>query len=139
MIDCVKNILESIGEGDCKACICDIIPQFCQEKKIVSASKAKVLKAETSNQCGPDETSCPNGCCPEFNWYCCQDDHYCAATAAGCPFLATKKTQLIKLAKTKRKQCGPDETSCPNAMDAARNQIGHAVLLITVLQLLKTA
>ena len=74
-------------------------------------SKAKSLKAETSNQCGPDETSCPCGCCPEFNWYCCQDDHYCASTAAGCPFLA-KRTQLTKLAKSK--QCGPDETSCPN-------------------------
>ena len=34
VIDCVKNILESIGKGDCKDCICDIIPQFCQEKMI---------------------------------------------------------------------------------------------------------
>ena len=34
MIDCVKNILESIGQGDCKACICDIIPQFCQEERL---------------------------------------------------------------------------------------------------------
>ena len=34
VIDGVKNILESIGQGDCKACICDIIPQFCQEERL---------------------------------------------------------------------------------------------------------
>ena len=61
-------------------------------------------------QCGPDETSCPAGCCPEANWFCCPDNMYCAATAADCPFVA-KKAQLMKMAKNR--QCGPDETSCP--------------------------
>ena len=30
VLDCVKNILDSIGQGDCKECICDIIPSFCK-------------------------------------------------------------------------------------------------------------
>merc|ERR1712203_319831 len=63
-----------------------------------------------NRQCGPDETSCPAGCCPEANWFCCPDNMYCAATAADCPFVA-KKAQLMKMAKNR--QCGPDETSCP--------------------------
>merc|ERR1719204_2280182 len=62
-----------------------------------------------NRQCGPDETSCPAGCCPEANWFSCPDNMYCAATAADCPFVA-KKAQLMKMAKNR--QCGPDETSC---------------------------
>merc|ERR1711892_1567445 len=64
-----------------------------------------------SEQCGPDQTTCPTGCCPEANWYCCCCDMYmCAATAADCPFAATSE-KLTKMAANK--QCGPDETSCP--------------------------
>ena len=55
-------------------------------------------------QCGPDETSCPAGCCPEANWFCCPDNMYCAATAADCPFVA-KKAQLMKMAKNKQEWC----------------------------------
>ena len=38
------------------------------------------------DQCGPDETSCPVGCCPMPDWYCCPD-HFpiCAPTAFDCP------------------------------------------------------
>ena len=46
VIDCVKNILESIGQGDCKACICDIIPQFCQEKKTVPTEPKSKKRSE---------------------------------------------------------------------------------------------
>merc|ERR1719237_569427 len=51
-----------------------------------------------NRQCGPDETSCPAGCCPEANWFCCPDNMYCAATAADCPFRAVSD-YLSKLAK----------------------------------------
>merc|ERR1711883_43867 len=68
------------------------------------------MKMAKNRQCGPDETECPAGCCPEANWFCCPDNMYCAATAADCPFVA-KKAQLMKMAKNR--QCGPDETSCP--------------------------
>merc|ERR1712186_125983 len=70
------------------------------------AKKEKLMKMAAKKQCGPNETSCPAGCCPNANWYCCPDNIYCAATAADCPFVA-------------KKQCGPNETSrpagcCPN-------------------------
>merc|ERR1719341_602274 len=46
------------------------------------AKKAQLMKMAKNRQCGPDETSCPAGCCPEANWFCCPDNMYCAATAA---------------------------------------------------------
>merc|ERR1739848_135123 len=61
-----------------------------------------------SAQCGPDETDCPAGCCPEANWFCCPDNEYCAATADDCP--AYHPFSLVKPIKT---GCGPDETECP--------------------------
>ena len=124
MIDCVKNILESNGQGDCKACICHIIPMFCHDKETVSAEtksqknlaqRTELVKHAESNQCGPDQTPCPSvgssGCCPEANWFCCVDGHYCAATAADCPNVA-ERVSLVEMAKNK--QCGPDDTTCPN-------------------------
>ena len=77
------------------------------------AKRAKLMEMAKSSQCGPDDTTCPNGCCPvdpELNWFCCED--YCAATAADCPFEA-KRTQVMKMGKSKR--CGPDETFCHTA------------------------
>merc|ERR1711997_1073197 len=65
---------------------------------VASASREKLLRSE---QCSPDETECPAGCCPEANWYCCPDNMYCAAM----------KQKVMKMAANK--QCGPDETECP--------------------------
>jgi len=48
--------------------------------------KKNAKLALTKAGCGPDETECPAGCCPEANWYCCADNQHCAATAANCPF-----------------------------------------------------
>ena len=62
------------------------------------AKKAQLMKMAKNRQCGPDETSCPAGCCPEANWFCCPDNMYCAATAADCPFRAVRD-YLSKLAK----------------------------------------
>ena len=39
VIECVNNILDNIGQGDCRAFICHIIPQFSQEKKMVAAEE----------------------------------------------------------------------------------------------------
>merc|ERR1712037_1018003 len=78
---------------------------------VFEAKKAKLMEMAKSSQCGPDDTTCPNGCCPvppELNWVCCDD--FCAPTAADCPFVA-KRVSLVKMAKSR--QCGPDETSCP--------------------------
>jgi hypothetical protein len=81
---------------------------------VVLAYGHKALLAKRNKQCDPDtETECPAGCCPEGpNWFCCPTSVYCAATEADC----MKKTQLVKLAK-RNKQCGPDETTCPNGAD----------------------
>jgi len=76
------------------------------------AKSEKLTKMAANKQCDPDQTSCPNGCCPVANWYCCPDNMApgCAPTAADCPFAATRE-KLTKMAANK--QCGPDETSCP--------------------------
>merc|ERR1712055_1142887 len=62
--------------------------------------KAQIMNMAMNKQCQPDETECPAGCCPQANWFCCPDNMYCAATAADCPFVATK-AQLMKMAKNK--------------------------------------
>ena len=33
ILNCIENILNSIGQGDCLACICDVIPQMCQKNE----------------------------------------------------------------------------------------------------------
>ena len=80
---------------------------------LTSAFKIEAKKTQLitrSEQCGPDETNCPGGCCPMPNWYCCPDSgSFCAATAADCPFEA-RTTQLVKMGKTN--QC-PGGTNCP--------------------------
>merc|ERR1712198_669912 len=41
VLDCVKNILNSMGQGDCGACICDVFPKICQEKEEMRESLRK--------------------------------------------------------------------------------------------------
>ena len=79
--------------------------------KIVTKN-SQLIKMGKNNQCGPDQASCPEGCCPEPDWVCCPDTSWalCAETAADCPFEA-KRTQLVNLSKSN--PCGPDETNCP--------------------------
>merc|ERR1712181_157476 len=108
------------GETSCPAGCCPEANWFCCPDNMYCAAtaadcpfvakKAQLMKMAKSRQCGSGETSCPAGCCPEANWFCCPDNMYCAATAADCPFVA-KKAQLMKMAKSK--QCGSGETSCP--------------------------
>ena len=79
----------------------------------IGTKKAQLIKLAKSNQCEPDETECPFGCCPEANWYCCPGGVFCAVDAEDCPSFEAKKTQLVELAKSKSSQCDSDETSCP--------------------------
>ena len=62
------------------------------------AKEAIFLTQAKNYTCDPDETTCPGGCCPEPNWFCCPDStsgiHSCAATAADC------------------ERCGPDRIPC---------------------------
>ena len=59
----------------------------------------------TGEQC--HGTACPDGCCPEVNWFCCQD-WYCARIPEDCPIVAARKS-LIKLAAPTK--C--EGTECP--------------------------
>merc|ERR1712066_1077047 len=77
---------------------------------VASAGLVTKKSLAVRTTCGPDETECPAGCCPEANWFCCPDNMYCAATSADCPFVA-KKQKVMKMAANK--QCGPNETECP--------------------------
>merc|ERR1712110_952514 len=75
---------------------------------LMTAQPKKLSVVKTT--CGPDETECPAGCCPEANWFCCPDNRYCAATADDCPAIKLPSLLPKKVVKT---TCGPDETECP--------------------------
>merc|ERR1712043_129561 len=76
---------------------------------LMTALPKKLSVVKTT--CGPEETECPAGCCPEANWFCCPDNRYCAATADDCP--AKKIPTLPKKLSVVKTTCGPDETECP--------------------------
>ena len=81
-------------------------------------------------------TPCPGGTCEEDNWFCCNDNQYCAETENDCPnFLdSTKKlsmnTKYTQLTKTDcpggtceedgwfccndNQYCAETEADCPN-------------------------
>merc|ERR1712018_260661 len=63
------------------ACTAQLQQVIAHQKSLTAIFSKKVVKTT----CGPDETECPGGCCPEANWYCCPDGLYCAATASDCP------------------------------------------------------
>merc|ERR1711988_87581 len=87
-----------MGETECPAGCCPEANWFCcaDNRHCAAtevdcpmyhpASLVKPLKGLKTTDCGPDETDCPAGCCPEANWYCCADNQHRAATAANCPF-----------------------------------------------------
>ena len=63
-----------------------IIPLLCLSLLSVSrGGLVNLVKLAQIEQCGPDETACPGGCCPMPDWYCCPD-YYCAAVPADCAF-----------------------------------------------------
>merc|ERR1712032_769166 len=96
------------------ATYCAATAAECPGQGAFEERKAPLVKMAKIKQCGPEETNClatgGGGCCPEANWFCCDDVTVCAPTAADCPF-ESRTTQLVKTAKIK--QCGPDETTCP--------------------------
>ena len=48
------------------------------------AKRIKLVNLAKDNQCGPDDTECPFGCCPNPYTYCCPDMD-CATSAEWCP------------------------------------------------------
>ena len=54
VLNCVEDILNSNGQADCKACICDVFPQICQKNEttqteIQRISDIKEAKVEVDN------------------------------------------------------------------------------------------
>ena len=76
------------------AATADDCPYEAESLKLVKLAKPNAAKriqlvklAKSNDQCGPDETNCPVGCCPMGpHWFCCPD-HFpiCAPTAFDCP------------------------------------------------------
>ena len=82
----------------CPSGCCPVANWFCCPDLMCAATAADcpfeakrlelVKLAKIDDQCGPDETNCPVGCCPMGpHWYCCPD-HFpiCAPTAFDCPW-----------------------------------------------------
>merc|ERR1712154_537751 len=98
---------------------CAATPDDCPNGPKILKNILKKKIAKTT--CGPDETECPAGCCPEANWFCCPDNRYCAATADDCPSIKLPNLLPKKIAKPcgppyngcPKTTCGPDETECP--------------------------
>mmetsp|Transcript_59774 Transcript_59774/g.67987 ORF Transcript_59774/g.67987 Transcript_59774/m.67987 type:complete len:97 (+) Transcript_59774:202-492(+) len=44
-----------------------------------------VLPTVVLSQCDGDEIICPNGCCPESEWVCCDEIVACAVALEECP------------------------------------------------------
>merc|ERR1719500_1687981 len=77
-------------QTDCPAGCCPVANWYCCPDPIFygcaataedcpfSATNLKLAKLTAKlpakQQCGPDETDCPNGCCPMPDWYCCPDN-----------------------------------------------------------------
>ena len=78
---------------------------------VASAGLVTKKSLAVRTTCGPDETECPAGCCPEANWFCCPDNRYCAATADDCPAIKLPSLLLKKVAKTE--DC-PSGVECPS-------------------------
>jgi hypothetical protein len=62
---------------------CAATEELCPTKK--PRTEPAKLFAKKNKQCCSGGTTCPAGCCPEENWFCCSDNIYCAPTEADCP------------------------------------------------------
>merc|ERR1712098_628032 len=63
------------------------------------------IAKDASLQC--EGTMCPNGCCPEEDWFCCADAVYCAPSAPDC----LAKGDIVELIEMAAPKC--DGTQCP--------------------------
>merc|ERR1712073_121938 len=106
---------------------CAATADDCPAIRLMGTLPKKLSVVKTT--CGPDETECPAGCCPEANWFCCPDNRYCAATADDCPAIKLPSLLPKKLSVVKT-TCGPDELECQ--VDVAHMPAGSAVLMACI-------
>ena len=57
VLTCVENILNSVGQGDCLACICDVIPALCQANNIL-IPQTRSDKEDKDQEEKDSQTSC---------------------------------------------------------------------------------
>ena len=65
VMDCVRNILDSVGKGECKDCICDIIPNLCQEKMMVPHNQGNT-EVENDSQLSCNFLACTSSILGKF-------------------------------------------------------------------------
>merc|ERR1711990_963957 len=53
----------------CPSGFCAETAAECPGQGAFEERKAPLVKMAKIKQCGPEETTCPGGCCPELNWY----------------------------------------------------------------------
>ena len=61
VLNCIEDILNSNSQGDCKACICDVLPQICQKNQtmqteIQQISDIKEAKVEIRSEVEVDNS-----------------------------------------------------------------------------------
>merc|ERR1711936_711375 len=92
--------------------------------------------------CGPDETECPAGCCPEANWFCCPDNRFVlpllmTAHPSNCPIYSQKRLQSPVAHLTMDAQRPPVAQMKLNAqLDVAQKLTGSAALTTDIVPLL---
>ena len=117
-------------ETECPDACCPVANWFCcpngrycaetPDKCPLSKSNSSMELSAARSTCAPDETQCPDACCPVANWFCCPDGRYCAETPDKCPLSKSNSTKELSKSNSfkeltlARTTCAPDETECPN-------------------------
>ena len=60
----MENILNSVGQGDCLACICDVIPALCQGNNIIPETRSEVEDKDQEEK--DSQKSCPALACAGY-------------------------------------------------------------------------
>ena len=130
------------NETECPGGCCQLANAYCCPDDIHCArgpdkcpqSKSDSLKELSAGKvsCGPEETECPNACCPVANFLCCPDGRYCAETPDKCPPSKSDSSKELsdsfkelsdsfKELSVAKITCDPDETECPGGCCSEAN------------------
>merc|ERR1712130_438245 len=80
------------------------------------------LLALANGQCCMGGTLCPAGCCPEADWFCCENNWQCAPTEADCcrllddnnmPVGELTHKKILQMNDEEEERCCPNGTDCP--------------------------
>ena len=119
----------------CALCGYGISPRSSRPLKMKTLVAFFGLLALANGQCCMGGTLCPAGCCPEADWFCCENNWQCAPTPADCCsgsyeecYPAENQHQLLKvngerifdvsteahqILQMDEERCCPGGTDCP--------------------------